>query len=186
SAIAVAYAALLSIFVYREVRFRDLPGILRRSAITTAVVMLLVGCSQAMSWVLAYQNIPQTVGAGFLALSDDPRALLLVVNVLLLLAGTFLDMTPAVLIFTPILLPVLSAQGVDPVHFGMIMITNLCIGLCTPPVGTCLFVGCSVGRTSLARVLPPLVPMFVAMLAALLLITFVPGLSLWLPALFGL
>jgi len=185
SAIAVAYAALLGFVVYREIRLSALPSILRRAAITTAVVMLLVGCSQAMSWVLAYENLPQTVGRAFIAISDDPRIILLLLNVLLLLAGTFLDMTPAVLIFTPILLPVVMSHGVDPVHFGIIMIANLCIGLCTPPVGTCLFVGCGVGKVGLADVIRPLIPFFLSMVLALLVITFVPALSLWLPTLLG-
>ena len=185
SAVAVAYALFLGVAVYREIPLRALPRIVLKSAKTTAIVMLLVGASQAMSWALAFEQIPQAVSQSMLSVSSSPIATLVVINLLLLLVGTFMDMSPAVLIFTPIFLPVVLGLGVDPVHFGVIMITNLCIGLCTPPVGTCLFVGCSVGRTSLARVLPPLVPMFVAMLAALLLITFVPGLSLWLPALFG-
>jgi tripartite ATP-independent transporter DctM subunit len=186
SSIAVAYALLLGVALYREIRPRQLPAILLRSAKTTAVVMLLVGTSQAVSWALAYERIPQAASAALLGITDNPIAILLIINVLLLVVGMFMDMTPAVLVFTPILLPATLALGVDPVHFGIIMITNLCIGLCTPPVGTCLFVGCSVGQTTIARVVPPAVPFFIAMTLALILITYVPALSLWLPRLFGL
>jgi tripartite ATP-independent transporter DctM subunit len=186
SSIAVTYALLLGVVAYREIRLRQLPAILLRSAKTTAVVMLLVGTSQAVSWALAYERIPQAASAVLLGLTDDPIAILLIINVLLLVVGMFMDMTPAVLVFTPILLPATLALGVDPVHFGIIMITNLCIGLCTPPVGTCLFVGCSVGQTTIARVVPPAVPFFIAMTLALILITYVPAISLWLPRLLGL
>jgi tripartite ATP-independent transporter DctM subunit len=186
AAIAVLYAFVLAVLVYREVRWRDLPQILLRCGITTSVIMLLVGTSQAMSWLLAYENIPQSVSSAMLGLSDNPLVILLLINVLLLAVGTFMDMTPAVLIFTPIFLPVVIGLGMDPVHFGIVMIVNLCIGLCTPPVGTCLFVGCGVGRTSIAEVTRPMVPFVLAMIAALMLITYVPWLSLWLPQLAGL
>jgi tripartite ATP-independent transporter DctM subunit len=139
-----------------------------------------------MSWVLAYENVPQAVSAGLLALSDNYFVILLIINLLLLFVGTFMDMTPAVLIFTPILLPVVTALGMHPVHFGMILIANLCIGVCTPPVGTCLFVGCGVGRTTVSEVTGPLLPFFAAMVAALLAVTYMPELSLWLPRVMGL
>lgn len=186
SAISVAYAYVFGGLIYREVRVSDIPGILLKAAKTTSVVMLLIGASQSMSWVLTYQDIPQMVSAALLEFSDNPIMVLLLINVLLLVVGTFMDMTPAVLIFTPIFLPAVIKLGVDPVHFGIIMIANLCIGLCTPPVGTCLFVGCSVGKTTLARVVPSAIPFFIAMAAALMLITYVPALSLWLPRQFGL
>lgn len=186
SAIAVAYAFVLGVLVYREIAWAALPGIVLRSAKTTAVVMLLVGTSQAMSWALAYEQIPQMASAALLGLSQNPIVILLIVNALLLGVGMFMDMTPAVLVFTPILLPAAMAIGVDPVHFGIIMIANLCIGLCTPPVGTCLFVGCSVGRTTIARVTPAAIPFFIAMILAMMLITYLPALSLWLPRLLGL
>ncbi len=186
SAVSVAYALLLGAGVYREIPARKLPNILLRSAKTTAVVMLLIGTSQAMSWALSYERVPHTAGEALLALSQDPVIVLLIINVLLLVVGTFMDMTPATLIFTPILLPAVMALGVDPVHFGIILITNLCIGLCTPPVGTCLFLGCSVGNTTIARVVPKAVPFFIAMIIALLLITYIPAISLWLPRRFGL
>lgn len=181
SAIAVAYCLILGMGFYRAVRLTDLPDILLRAAKTTSVVMLLVGASQAMSWVLAYEQIPQMVSKAMLAMSANPIMVLLLINVLLLVVGTFMDMTPAVLIFTPIFLPVVIGLGMDPVHFGIVIIANLCIGLCTPPVGTCLFLGCSVGRTTIARVIPSAIPFFLAMLIALLAITYIPWLSLALP-----
>jgi len=186
SAIAVVYSLLLAVCVYREVKLRDLPRILLQSGITTAVVMLLVGCSTAMSWLLAYENIPQSVSASMLTLSDNPWVILMIINVLLLVVGTFMDMTPAVLIFTPIFLPAVLKLGMHPIHFGIILVANLCIGLCTPPVGTCLFIGCGIGKISIARVLPAMLPFFAAMLTALAVITYWPTLSLWLPNLLGL
>ncbi|PAP75388.1 TRAP transporter large permease [Rubrivirga marina] len=184
AAVAVLYALILA-FVYRELKVSDLPKVLLDSASTTAVVMLLIATSLAMSWVMAYTNIPQTVTASLLALTDSPVAILLLINLVLLVVGTFMDMTPAVLIFTPIFLPIAIDLGIDPVHFGIIMVLNLCIGLCTPPVGTILFVGVGVAGTTIERVIRPLLPMFLAMVIALVLITFVPALSLWLPRLFG-
>jgi tripartite ATP-independent transporter DctM subunit len=186
SAVAVAYALILGVVVYREIPARKMPDILLRSAKTTAVVMLLIGTSQALSWALSFERVPQTAGEALLGLSQNPVIVLMIINVLLLVVGTFMDMTPATLIFTPILLPAVMALGVDPVHFGIILITNLCIGICTPPVGTALFLACSVGDTTIARVLPRAIPFFIAMVVALLLITYVPAISLWLPRLMGL
>ena len=185
AAIAVLYAFILAVFVYREVKVTELPRIFLQCGITTAMIMLLIGTSQGMSWILAYQSIPQNVSAALLGLSDNPIIILLIINAVLLFVGTFMDMTPAVLIFTPIFLPVVVGLGMDPVHFGIVMIVNLCIGICTPPVGTCLFVGCAVGKTSIAEVTRPMIPFFIAMIAALVLITYWPALSMWLPELFG-
>jgi TRAP-type C4-dicarboxylate transport system permease large subunit len=123
------------------------------------------------------------LSATLLALSNNPVVILLTINLLLLAVGTFMDMTPAVLIFTPIFLPVVTALGMNELHFGILMITNLCIGLCTPPVGTCLFLGCGVGKTTIAKVTPSLLPFFLAMIVALMLITYIPALSLWIPSL---
>ncbi|MEX1119431.1 MAG: TRAP transporter large permease [Terrimicrobiaceae bacterium] len=186
SAIAVAYCLILGMVIYREIKPSALPRLLLKGALTTAVVMLLVGASQAMSWVLSYEQVPQMVSQAMLSLSANPLMVLLLINLLLLAVGVFMDMTPAVLIFTPIFLPVVVELGMDPVHFGIVMITNLCIGLCTPPVGACLFVACGVGRTSIVRVMPAAIPLFIAMLLALLVITYWPPLSLALPRLFGL
>jgi tripartite ATP-independent transporter DctM subunit len=185
SAVAVAYALILAVVVYREVNIADLPRILLVSGKTTAIVMLLIGSSQAMSWFLAYEQIPQSISSALLEASKNPVVILLIINALLLVVGMFMDMTPAVLIFTPILLPVTTALGIHPIHFGIVMIVNLCIGLCTPPVGTCLFLGCSVGRTTMARVTWSMIPFYVAMVVALAIITYVPWFSLALPKAFG-
>ncbi|MDT7829000.1 TRAP transporter large permease [Pricia sp. S334] len=185
SAIAVLYSLILG-FVYREITFPKLPQILLDSSATTAIVMLLIGTSISMSWALSYENIPQDISTGLLALSDNPIVILLIINLLLLFVGIFMDMTPAVLIFTPIFLPVVTALGLDPVHFGIIMVLNLCIGLCTPPVGSVLFVGVGIAKTTIEKVVKPLLPLFVAMIIALILVTYIPALSLWLPSLFGL
>jgi tripartite ATP-independent transporter DctM subunit len=186
SAVAVLYALILGVALYREVKVTDIPRIFLKAAKTTSVVMILVGTSQAMGWVLAYEQIPTTVSEALLAISENKFVILLIINLLLLIVGTFMDMTPAVLIFTPILLPVVMKLGIEPVHFGIFMIANLCIGLCTPPVGTCLFIGCGVGNTTIAKVVKPLIPIFIAMTIGLLLITYVPALSTWLPSVFGL
>lgn len=144
--------------VYREVKLRDLPEILRQTGITTAVVMFLIGVSSAMSWIMTIANIPQTISAGLAAFSQNPVVLLLVINLLLLVVGTFMDMTPAVLIFTPIFLPVVRELGMSDIQFGIMIIVNLCIGLCTPPVGSCLFIGCGIGKTTIAKVTGPMLP----------------------------
>lgn len=185
SAIAVLYTLILSMVVYKEAKWKDLPGILLDTTATTSIVLLLVATSMGMSWVLSYENIPQGVSDMLLNVSNNPIVVLLLINVLLLLVGTFMDMTPAVLIFTPIFLPVVTQMGMNPVHFGIVMVMNLCIGLCTPPVGSLLFVGCSVAGLSIQKVLRPLLPMFIAMLVVLIIVTYVPELSLWLPAAFG-
>jgi len=185
AAVAVAYAFVLSVFLYREVKFRDLPGILRETGVTTAVVMFLIGVSSSMSWIMTVANIPGTVSAWMMSLSSSPVVILIFINVLLLVVGAFMDMTPAVLIFTPIFLPIVREFGMSDIQFGIMMIANLCIGLCTPPVGTCLFIGCGIGKTSIAKVTPAMIPFWIAMLVSVLLITYIPALSTWLPSLLG-
>ena len=186
SAIAVLYALLLSFF-YKELTWKDLPEVLFRSARTTAIVLLLVATCTGLSWIMSYENIPQTVSRLLLAISDNPVVILLLINVILLAVGIFMDMTPAVLIFTPIFLPIATQQlGMDSVHFGIMMVLNLCVGLCTPPVGSVLFIGCSVAGVRIDQVIRPLVPLFVAMVVVLLLVAFLPDLSLLIPRLFGL
>lgn len=185
SAIAVLYTFILSVLVYREVKWKELPQILLDSAATTAIVMLLIGTSMGMSWIMSYENIPQGVSEALITLSDNKVVILLVINLILLFVGTFMDMTPAVLIFTPIFLPVVMKLGMDPIHFGIILVLNLCIGLCTPPVGSVLFIGCGVANTTVVKVLKPLIPMFIAMILALVLVTYIPELSLALPRAFG-
>ena len=184
SAVAVLYALFLS-FIYKEIRLEDLPGLLLKTVETTSIVMLLIGTSKAMSWLLSYLNIPQDVSTYLVNLTDNIFFLLLVINILLLVVGTFMDMTPAVLIFTPILLPVVTKLGVDPLHFGIIMILNLCIGLCTPPVGSVLFLGCGIGKTSIDKLIKPILPFYSAMIIVLLIITYFPQLSLFLPKYLG-
>ncbi len=185
SAIAVLYCLILA-FIYREIKWRDLPGIILKTISTTAIVMLLVATSLGLSWIMSYENIPQNVSEGLINISDSPIVILLIINLVLLFVGIFMDMTPAVLIFTPIFLPVVTQQlGMDPIHFGIVLIMNLCVGLITPPVGTVLFVGCSVANVKIQSVIRPLLPMFAAMIISLLLVTYIPALSLWLPRLFG-
>jgi tripartite ATP-independent transporter DctM subunit len=185
SAVAVLYTFLLGLF-YKEISFKDLPEILLESSATTAIVMLLIGASMSMSWVMSYENIPQDISNLLLGISNNPIIILLIINLLLLFVGIFMDMTPAVLIFTPIFLPVVTKLGMDPIHFGIIMVLNLCVGLCTPPVGSVLFVGVGIAKTTIEKVVKPLMPLFLAMLVALFLVTYIPQLSLWLPSLFDL
>jgi TRAP-type C4-dicarboxylate transport system permease large subunit len=185
SAVAVLYAAILA-FIYNEIKISDLPTILLNSVRTTSIVLLLVAASIGLSWIMSFENIPQNVSSGLLSISNNPIVILLIINLILLFVGVFMDMTPAVLIFTPIFLPIVVTQlGLDPIHFGIIMVLNLSVGLCTPPVGSVLFIGCSVSGVPIARVIKPLFPMFIAMIITLLLVTYIPALSLWLPNLFG-
>jgi len=186
SVIAVLYSLFLSVAIYREVKIRELPGILIKSVETTAIVMLLIGTSSAMSWILSYENIPQSISETLIALSDNPIVILLIINMVLLIVGVFMDMTPAVLIFTPIFLPVVTELGMSPLHFGIMMVLNLCIGLCTPPVGSVLFVGCGIAKTTIAQMVRPLLPMYLAMFVALMLVTYVPWFSEFLPRYFSL
>ncbi|KAA1187934.1 TRAP transporter large permease [Photorhabdus heterorhabditis] len=181
SAIAVLYSFVLAVLIYREVSMTKLPKIILDSAVTTSIVLLLIGASMGMSWAMANADLPYLIADALMVVSENPLVILLVINIILLLVGTFMDMTPAILIFTPIFLPVAQSMGVDPVHFGIIMAFNLAIGICTPPVGSALFVGCSIGEVSINQVLKPLVPMYCALIIALMLVTFMPQLSLWLP-----
>ncbi len=185
SAVAVLYALILAM-LYKEVKWKDLPEILLKSVNTTGIVMLLVATCMGLSWIMAYENIPQNVSAGLISISDNPFVILLIINLILLFVGVFMDMTPAVLIFTPIFLPIVQTQlGLSPIHFGIIMVLNLSVGLCTPPVGSVLFIGCSIAKVRIETVIKPLLPMFLAMIAILMLVTYIPMLSLWLPQFFG-
>jgi tripartite ATP-independent transporter DctM subunit len=184
AAIAVIYALILSL-IYGEISIKHLPDILLRSVVVSCIVLLLVGCSMGLSWVMSYENIPQGIAEGMMALSNNKFVILILINIILLLVGVFMDLTPAILIFTPIFLPVVVDLGIDPIHFGMIMVLNLCVGLCTPPVGSVLFIGCSVSDIGIEKVIKPLMPMYAAMVIVLLLVTYLPGLSLWLPNFFG-
>jgi tripartite ATP-independent transporter DctM subunit len=181
SAAAVIYSLALALFWYREIGLRDLPRIFLESAVTTTVVLLMIGTSIAMSRAMAYGDIPFALSDYLLSLSDNPLVILLVINLALLVIGTFMDMTPALLIFTPIFFPVVSDLGMDPVHFGIMMTLNLSIGICTPPVGSALFVGCSVGGVPIAQVIRPMLPLYAAMIVLLFAVTFIPEISLALP-----
>lgn len=186
SAIAVLYALVLSL-IYKELKWKDLPKVLLTSVKTTSIVLILVATCTGLSWIMSYENIPQTVSTMLLGISDNPVVVLILINAILLVVGIFMDMTPAVLIFTPIFLPIATAQlGMDPVHFGIMMVLNLCVGLCTPPVGSVLFIGCSVAGVKIQNVIRPLMPMFIAMMVILFMIAFIPGISLIIPRLFGL
>ena len=185
SAVAVLYTLLLG-FYYKEIKIKDIPEILLESCGTTAIVMLLIGASMSMSWVMSYENIPQDISNLLLSLSDNPIVILLIINLLLLFVGIFMDMTPAVLIFTPIFLPIITELGMDPIQFGIVLVLNLCVGLCTPPVGSVLFVGVGVANTTIEKVVKPLLPLFFAMIVSLFLVTYFSELSLWLPRMFGL
>lgn len=184
SAVAVFYSLVLAL-IYKELKPKDLPTIILNSVKTTAIVLLLVATCIGLSWIMAYENIPQNVSEGLLSISDNKFVILLIINLILLFVGVFMDMTPAVLIFTPIFLPIVTGMGVDPIHFGIIMVLNLSVGLCTPPVGSVLFIGCSVANVKIDRVIKPLLPMFLAMIICLLLVTYLPQISLWLPQIFG-
>jgi len=186
AAIAVLYSFLLSVVVYREIKLSELPALLKKTIVLNAVVMLLIGTSMALSWLMAFENIPQTITAALIGLTNNKIIILLLINMILLVVGTFMDATPAVLIFTPIFLPVVMQLGISPLHFGIFMILNLCIGIVTPPVGAVLFVGCAVAETKISYIIKWLLPLFVAMIISLLLITFIPQLSLYLPDKLGL
>ena len=183
SAIAVLYSIILG-FIYKELSIKKLPKIFLKSVETTAIVMLLISASMCMSWVLSFENIPQEISSFLLGFSDNKMIILLIINLILLIVGIFMDITPAVLIFTPIFLPVVTTLGIDPVHFGIILVLNLCIGLCTPPVGSILFVGVGVAKTSIVNVIKPLIPFFIVMIISLFLITYIPSITLFLPNLF--
>ncbi|NGP45116.1 TRAP transporter large permease [Bacillaceae bacterium SIJ1] len=185
AAVAVLYSIILAA-IYREIKLKDIPDILRETVVMTGIVLFLVGASSIMSWVMAYTGIPNAISDLLLQASDNPIIILLIMNIILLIVGTFMDLTPAVLIFTPIFLPIAMEIGMDPVHFGIVLVFNLCIGIMTPPVGSALFVGCSVANVRIESVLRPLVKMFLALIVALMLVTYIPWISLALPRLFGL
>lgn len=184
SAVAVLYTLILGM-LYKEIKMKDLPEILLESSKTSAIVLFLIATSMSMSWVMSYENIPQNLSDILLGISDNKIVILLIINLILLFVGVFMDITPAVLIFTPIFLPIVKSIGIDPIQFGIIMVVNLCIGLCTPPVGSVLFVGVGIAKTSIEKVIKPLLPLFIAMILALGLITYFPQITLWLPKQFG-
>ncbi|MFR8139527.1 MAG: TRAP transporter large permease, partial [Blautia hansenii] len=185
SVVAVVYSLLLSLFGYKSIKLKDIPALLKDSAEMTGIIIFLIGVSSIMSWVMAFTNIPTLVSNGLLAISDSKIVILLMINIILLIVGTFMDMTPACLIFTPIFLPVCTALGMNTIHFGIMLIFNLCIGTITPPVGTTLFVGVKVGNVKIETVFKQLLVYFAAIFVVLMLVTYIPQLSLWLPGLMG-
>lgn len=185
SAVAVVYTLMLSFF-YRELKVSDLPPIVLSAVKMTAIVIFMIGVSSIMSWVLAFTKIPVIIADGLLSVSSNPVIILLIMNVLLLIIGTFMDPTPAILIFTPIFLPICQSFGMHPVHFGIMITFNLCIGTITPPVGPILFTGCKVGNIAIEDVIRTLLPYFAVTSVILLLVTYVPQISMYVPQALGL
>ena len=186
ASIAVLWAFFVTMFIYRDYQWRELPKLMHRTVKTLTIVMILIGFAAAFGYIMTLMMIPQQITAAFTSISKEPCVILLMINVLLLLLGTLMDMAPLILIMTPILLPVATSIGVDPVHFGMIMMINLGMGLITPPVGAVLFVGAAIGKVPIEQVTKALIPFFGAMLFVLGMVTYVPAISLWLPKVFGL
>ncbi|EAA4488379.1 TRAP transporter large permease [Salmonella enterica] len=186
SAIAVVYTLLLTMVFYRTLKIKDLPSILLQTVVMTGVIMFLLATSSAMSFSMSITNIPAALSDMILGISANKLVILLVITVFLLIIGAFMDIGPAILIFTPILLPIMAKLGVDPVHFGIIMIYNLAIGTITPPVGSGLYVGASVGKVKVEEVIKPLLPFYGAIIGVLLLITYIPEITLFLPRLLGI
>jgi tripartite ATP-independent transporter DctM subunit len=182
ASVACVYAFLVTMFVYRDYRWRDLHKLMHRTVRTVAIVMILIGFASGFGYIMALMQLPARVTSFFTTVSNDRHTILLMINVMLLVLGTLMDMAPLILICTPILLPVVKALGVDPVHFGMIMLVNLGIGLITPPVGSVLFVGCAVGKVKIEQVVRTIWPFYIGMFAVLMLVTFVPAISLWIPS----
>lgn len=185
AAVAVLYAFILSL-IYRAITWKDIVEILTESVTMTSVILFLISASSIMSWVLAFTGIPEAISNGIMSISNNKYIILLFINLILLLVGAFMDLTPAVLIFTPIFLPIATKLGMDPVQFGIMLIFNLGIGIITPPVGSVLFIGCSVGKVTIEDVVKPLLPFFLILVVVLLLITFIPDISLIIPKLCGL
>ena len=185
SAIAVVYALILSI-CYKSINLKSLWKIIVDSAKMSGMVVFLIGVSNILGWVMAFTQIPDAVATALLGLTSNKYVILLIMNVILLVAGTFMDVTPAILIFTPLFLPICRGFGMDPIQFGLILVYNLCIGNITPPVGNTLFVGIKIGRTSLSKVMPYMLMYYVAIIVGLLLVTYIPTVTLILPRITGL
>lgn len=182
AAVACVYAFLVTMLVYRDYRWRDLPRLVHRTVKTVAIVMILIGFASGFGYIMALMQLPAKVTAFLTGVSGNKYVILMLVNAMLLVLGTLMDMAPLILICTPILLPVMTSLGVDPVHFGMIMLVNLGIGLITPPVGSVLFVGCAVGKVPIEAVVRTIWPFYIGLFSVLLLVTYVPAISLWIPS----
>ncbi len=183
--VAVLYCLILSI-IYKSITFKSFMEILLNSAKTSGIILFLISASSAMSFVMAYAGIPEAISNGLLSLTENKYIILLLMNVILLVVGMFMDITPAILIFTPIFLPIAMKFGMTDIQFGVMLIFNMCLGNITPPVGSVLFVGCGIGHVTIEQVTPKLIPYFVVLVIALLMVTFIPGISLWIPQLLGL
>jgi tripartite ATP-independent transporter DctM subunit len=181
AAVAVLWAFSVTMFVYRDYKWRELPKLVHRTVKTLAIVMILIGFAASFGYIMTLMQIPQQITGVFTSISDNKYVVLLMINILLLLLGTMMDMAPLILIMTPILLPIVTGLGVDSVHFGMIMMLNLAMGLITPPVGGVLFVGAAVAKLPIETVVKALYPFFVALFAVLMAVTYIPAISLWLP-----
>lgn len=186
SGVAVLYAFVLAVFIYKSIKLSEIPGILTDTAVMTTIVMLIIGASSVLSFVLSFTGLPQAISTLMLGISNNKIVIFLIINLVLLIVGTFMDMAPALLIFTPIFLPVVKNLGMSPIQFGIMIIMNLSIGTITPPVGSVLFVGCSVAKLPVDRVMKNLIPFLGVIVVGLLLVTFVPAFSMWLPGVLGL
>jgi tripartite ATP-independent transporter DctM subunit len=179
--IAAAYAFILGVFYYRELKIKDIPNIILEVGLTTGMVALMVSTASALGWMFANQGVPRLLAQFILSVTDNKILILMMVNILLLFVGTWLDLAPAIIIFTPVLLPVVTQVGVDPIHFGVIMVVNLAIGLFTPPVGVCLFVACGIAKISITDTIKAFMPFFIAMVIVLMIITYIPETATFIP-----
>lgn len=182
--VAVIYALIVGGFIYKEIKLSHFKGIMYDTILGTSAVMFLVGAASLFGWIVAYEQIPMMIGQGLESISSNPIVILLMMNVFLLMTGLFLDLTAALIILTPVLLPVAVSVGMDPVHFGIMMIINLAIGLVTPPVGLCLFTCCKIANISIVKISRSIVPLLIALIVVLFLVVYVPQISMWLPSLF--
>jgi C4-dicarboxylate transporter DctM subunit len=182
--VAVVYAFIVSFFIYREIRLKDLPKVLIDSVVTTSILMLVIANSAIFGWILANQQVPQAVAQIFLSISNNKWVILLLLNIFLLFVGTFMETTASLIILTPILFPLAVKVGVDPIHFGLVMVLNLVIGLITPPLGVCLFIACSIAKITLEQIVKAILPFLIAAIAILFIVTYIPQLSLWIPQMF--
>jgi C4-dicarboxylate transporter, DctM subunit len=182
--VAVVYAFIVSFFIYREIRWKDLPKVLIDSVVTTSILMLVIANSAIFGWILANQQVPQAVAQIFLSISNNKWVILLLLNIFLLFVGTFMETTASLIILTPILFPLAVKVGIDPIHFGLVMVLNLVIGLITPPLGVCLFIACSIAKITLEQIVKAILPFLIAAIAILFIVTYIPQLSLWIPQMF--
>lgn len=186
ASIAVIWAFFVTMFIYRDFTWREFPKLIHRTVKTVTIVMITIGFAACFGYIMTLMQIPQQITASLVGFSDNKYVILMMLNILLLILGGPMDMAPLILILTPMLLPVVTALGIDPVHFGMIMMINLGIGLITPPIGTVLFVGCAISKLSIGEVMKAMNPFWLALFIVLMMITYIPALSLWLPRAMGL